>query len=150
MRHGQALSEQSIKNFLKKTMEEQAKQVDQANRRGGRGKRSRKKTMSDMSGMFASPVPDEVDAGLTSSFTGGDAMNEQPLAENPKNLAPVKENENLLRNPTKPGEFRKTNYDPFQRRTLENFSRKSSGSAGEAGHVAPPSASLPKVSTSTQ
>jgi hypothetical protein len=145
MRHGQALSEQSIKNFLKKTMEEQEKQVDQANRRGGRGRRSRKKTMSDMSGMFDSPVPDEVDASLTSSLSN--TMDEQPAAEKPKNLAPVKENENLLRNPTKPGEFRKTNYDPFQRRTLENFSRKSSvGSAGEAGYVAPPATLLSKVS----
>ena len=147
MRHGQALSEQSIKNFLKKTMEEQAKQVDQANRRGGRGRRSRKKTMSDMSGMFASPVP----ADDLTSFTKN-TMDEPPVVEKPKNLAPVNENENLLRNPTKPGEFRKTKYDPFQRRTLENFNlnRKSSiGSAGEGGYV-PVASPPPLLMVSTQ
>ena len=148
MRHGQALSEQSIKNFLKKTMEEQEKQVDQANRRGGRGRRSRKKTMSDMSGMFAAATTDE-EATLARS-----TMAEQPVDEKPKGLAPVKENENLLRNPTKPGEFRKTNYDPFQRRTLETFGRKSSlGSAGSIGeakaapHVSPSPPPLPLVSS---
>lgn len=144
MRHGQALTEQSIKNFLKKTMEQQEKQVDQANRRGGRGRRSRKKTISDMSGMFASPTSDE--AISTSSCTM-ETMVEQTAVE--KKLAPVKENENLLRNPTKPGEFRKTNYDPFQRRTLENFSRKSS-SGGEAKpfpHVGSQPPSLPLVSS---
>mmetsp|Transcript_25400 Transcript_25400/g.38356 ORF Transcript_25400/g.38356 Transcript_25400/m.38356 type:complete len:688 (+) Transcript_25400:2-2065(+) len=145
MRHGQALSEASIKNFLKKTMEAQDKLLDQSNRRGGRGRRSRKKTMSDMSGMFASPVPAD-DASLTASVTRN-TVAELPTVEKPKNLAPVKENENLLRNPTKPGEFRKTNYDPFQRRTLENFTRKSSiGSAGEGGVGTPP----PLVSTQTQ
>jgi len=74
-------------------------------------------------------------------------MVEQTAVE--KKLAPVKENENLLRNPTKPGEFRKTNYDPFQRRTLENFSRKSS-SGGEAKpfpHVGSQPPSLPLVSS---
>ena len=109
MRHGQALSEQSIKNFLKKTMEEQQKQVDQANRRGGRGRRSRKKTISDMSGMLAGsaePSP-TVDARKT--------VQEKPTQ---KALEPVSENDNLLRNPTKPGEFRKTNYNPFQRKTI--------------------------------
>lgn len=148
MRHGQALSEASIKNFLKKTMEEQEKKVDQAVRRGGRGRRSRKKTMSDMSGMFASPVPAD-DTSLMESVTRNtSASAELPTVEKPKNLAPVKENENLLRNPTKPGEFRKTNYDPFQRRlTLENFNRKTSiGSAGEAGLGTPSSL----VSTQTQ
>jgi hypothetical protein len=146
MRHGQALSEVSIKNFLKKTMEAQDKLLDQSNRRGGRGRRSRKKTMSDMSGMFASPVPAD-DASLTASVTRS-TVAELPTVEKPKNLAPVKENENLLRNPTKPGEFRKTNYDPFQRRTLENFTRKSSiGSAGDTGSLGTPP---PLVSTQTQ
>lgn len=106
MRHGQALSEQSIKNFLKKTMEEQQKQVDQANRRGGRGRRSRKKTISDMSGMLAGSAepPPTIDARKT--------VQERPIQ---KALEPVSENDNLLRNPTKPGEFRKTNYNPFIR-----------------------------------
>lgn len=104
MRHGQALSEQSIKDFLKKSMEEQQRKVDAANRRGGRGRRSRKKTLSDMSGMMGGPP----------------AATPAPAAADRQSSAPAvaaKENENnLLRNPTKPGEFRKTNYDPFQRR----------------------------------
>ena len=82
--------------------------------------------MSDMSGMFASPTPDE--ATLARS-----TMAAQPIEEQPNKLAPVKENENLLRNPTKPGEFRKTNYDPFNR---ETYGRKSStGSIGEVKPV---------------
>jgi len=103
MRHGQALSESSIKSFLVKTLEEQKKKVDKANRRGGRGRTSRKKTISDMSGML-----------------GGSALPEskveerQTVAVKPKQEVNEDEN-NLLRNPTKPGEFRKTKYDPFQR-----------------------------------
>ncbi|KAL7539661.1 hypothetical protein ACHAXR_009485, partial [Thalassiosira sp. AJA248-18] len=116
MRHGQALSEQSIKNFLKKTLEEQQKKVDQANRRGGRGRRSRKKTISDMSGMLGGPA---LPAEATTVAAARKTINE--VASAPKEegaLAPVSENENLLRNPTKPGEFRKTNYDPFQRKSI--------------------------------
>ena len=104
MRHGQGLSEQAIRDFLKKTMDEQQKQVDQANRRGGRGRGSRKKTISDMSGMLAGPSSIE-------STTHLDAPREEVLA-------PVNEDENLLRNPTKPGEFRKTKYDPFQSKRI--------------------------------
>lgn len=115
MRHGQALTEQSIKNFLKKTLEEQQKQVDQANRRGGRGRRGRKKTVSDMSGMLGgSALPAEAATESTARQTVGNAT----LAPKAEGLQPVKENENLLRNPTKPGEFRKTNYDPFQRKSI--------------------------------
>mmetsp|Transcript_22709 Transcript_22709/g.40463 ORF Transcript_22709/g.40463 Transcript_22709/m.40463 type:complete len:1094 (+) Transcript_22709:257-3538(+) len=121
MRHGQALSERSIKSFLKKTMEEQQKKVDQANRRGGRGGRSRKKTISDMSGMMG-PSPPEAPTPTVRQTV--DLPKEEALA-------PVKENENLLRNPTKPGEFRKTNYDPFQRKSM--FEIK-----GGAGRVTPP------------
>lgn len=104
MRHGQGLSEQSIKDFLKKTMDEQQRQVDQANRRGGRGRGSRKKTISDMSGMLGGPSSTE------STVHSGDPCEET--------LAPVNEEENLLRNPTKPGEFRKTTYDPFQSKRI--------------------------------
>eukprot|EP00581_Thalassiosira_minuscula_P016918 CAMPEP_0183712476 /NCGR_PEP_ID=MMETSP0737-20130205/7589_1 /TAXON_ID=385413 /ORGANISM="Thalassiosira miniscula, Strain CCMP1093" /LENGTH=1146 /DNA_ID=CAMNT_0025941093 /DNA_START=245 /DNA_END=3681 /DNA_ORIENTATION=+ len=112
MRHGQTLSEQSIKNFLKRTLEEQQKKADQASRRGGRGRRSRKKTVSDMSGMMGGPAA-LPEATATRRETA--AVIEVHKKEA---LAPVKENENLLRNPTKPGEFRKTNYDPFQRKSL--------------------------------
>ena len=105
MRHGQGLSEKSIKNFLKKSLEEQQTLVDKANLRGGRGRRSRKKTISDMSGMLSPSSPEPVTSGRKTI-----AAPKQEI------LAPVKENNNLLRNPTKPGEFRKTAYDPFQRK----------------------------------
>ncbi|KAL9182985.1 hypothetical protein ACHAXT_004264 [Thalassiosira profunda] len=114
MRHGQALSDQSITIFLQKTLQEQQKKVDKANRRGGRGRRSRKKTISDMSGMMGGPaLPSPEAAASTARITVGGTTTEKKDAA----LAPVKENENLLRNPTKPGEFRKTTYDPFSRRT---------------------------------
>ena len=91
-----------------------ANQVDKANRRGGRGRRSRKKTISDMSGMMGGPaLPSPEAEASTARITVGGTTTEKKDAA----LAPVKENENLLRNPTKPGEFRKTTYDPFSRRT---------------------------------
>jgi hypothetical protein len=103
MRHGQALSDESIKKFLAETMEEQRKQVDQANRRGGRGRHCRKKTNSDMSGMLSGPTPP-----LTLEI--GDMM--KPTKQ--EVLAPIKEEaETVLRHPTIPGEFRTTSYDPF-------------------------------------
>jgi hypothetical protein len=112
MRHGQALSEQSIRDFLKRTLEEQQKQVDQSYRRGGRGRRSRKKTISDVSGMMGGPsLPEATQEAARKTVDV--RMAAEP--EKQEGLAPVKENENLLRNPTKPGEFRKTTYDPFQR-----------------------------------
>eukprot|EP00804_Cyclotella_cryptica_P029592 CCRYP_017295-RA/>CCRYP_017295-RA protein AED:0.13 eAED:0.13 QI:410/1/1/1/0.88/0.8/10/301/1054 len=124
MRHGQALSDQSIKNFLKKTMEEQQAAVDQANRRGGRGKTSRKKTISDMSGMLGPSTPeppmDKKTLGDRQTMFEGGRSAENERLSNVMELQPVKEHENLhenlLRNPTKPGEFRKTNYDPFRQR----------------------------------
>lgn len=120
MRHGQALSDQSIKNFLKKTREEQQAAVDQANRRGGRGKTSRKKTISDMSGMLGPSTPEPSAARKTldeQPTTIGDVSPaEKERKANVMQLPPVEENENLLRHPTKPGEFRKTNYDPFRQR----------------------------------
>ena len=121
MRHGQALSEQSIKNFLKKTMEEQQASIDKANRRGGRGRSSRKKTISDMSGMLAlsaqstpEPPREKKVSQQQADVTNNNAATRSTTGT--AELSSVKENENLLRNPTKPGEFHKTNYDPFLRR----------------------------------
>ena len=101
MRHGQALSDESIKKFLAETIEKQRKKVDQANRRGGRGRHSRKKTTSDMSGMLIEPTP------LVTPEIG----DWNKLAK----LDPIEEddNQNVLRHPTILGEFRTTSYDPF-------------------------------------
>lgn len=116
MRHGQALNEQSIKNFLKKTMEEQQAAVDQANRRGGRGRSSRKKTISDMSGMLAlSAEPTTPEPPKEKKTMAPPAIQARSTIGSAE-LSSVKENENLLRNPTKPGQFHKTNYDPFLQR----------------------------------
>jgi len=114
MRHGQDMSGQSIKIFLKKTLEEQQKKVDKANRRGGRGRRSLERTISDMSGMVAEPevILPEGSTALNASITG---VGNVPKLEA---LVPANENEYSLRNPTKPGEFRKTNYDPFRRKSV--------------------------------
>ena len=121
MRHGQGLSEQSIKTFLKKTMEEQQASIDKANRRGGRGRSSRKKTISDMSGMLAlsaqstpEPPKEKKVSPKQTDITKNSVAARSTIGT--AELCSVKENENLLRNPTKPGEFHKTNYDPFLRR----------------------------------
>ena len=104
MRHGQALSDESIKKFLAETIEQQRKKVDQANRRGGRGRHSRKKTTSDMSGMLIEPTP------LVTPEMG----DRKKLAKQDA-LDPIEEdgNQNVLRHPTILGEFRTTSYDPF-------------------------------------
>ena len=107
MRRGQGMSEESIKGFLKKTLEERQKQMDKANRRGGRGRHGRKKTISDMSGMMGGPALHQTTAKV---------MQNSPVTTHTETISLVQENENLLRKPTKPGEFRKTNYNPFQRR----------------------------------
>ena len=108
MRHGAALDMASVKKFLTVSHEEQQKLVDQANRRGGRGRHSRKKTTSDMSGMLGGivtppPSPDMV---------GGDR---KKLPSTPETLSPIGEEDEdiVLRRPTL-GEFRTSNYDPFQ------------------------------------
>jgi hypothetical protein len=104
MRHGQALSDESIKTFLAETIEQQQKKVDQANRRGGRGRHSRKKTTSDMSGMLIEPTP------LVMPEMG----DRKKLAKQ-EALDPIEEddNNNVLRHPTILGEFRTTSWDPF-------------------------------------
>jgi len=112
MRRGQGMSEESIKGFLKKTLDERQKQMDKANRRGGRGRHGRKKTISDMSGMMGGPALPQATVNVTRS------TEVLPLREA---MSSVQENENLLRKPTKPGEFRKTNYNPFQRRCSMNM-----------------------------
>jgi hypothetical protein len=141
MRHGQTLNEQSIKNFLKKTMEEQQAAVDQANRRGGRGRSSRKKTISDMSGMLAlagpgTPEPPKAkQPAIEQSSNSIAARSTIGTAE----LSSVKENENLLRNPTKPGQFHKTKYDPFlQRKTKLVYASYSPSSPSSAAQQASP------------
>jgi hypothetical protein len=104
MRHGQALSDESIKKFLAETIEKQRKKVDQANRRGGRGRHSRKKTTSDMSGMLIEPTP-----LVTPEIGDWNKLAKQEA------LDPIEEddNQNVLRHPTILGEFRTTSYDPF-------------------------------------
>merc|ERR1711957_864508 len=110
---GQA--EEPIQGFLKKTHDERQKEMDNANRRGGRGRRGRKKTISDMSGMMAGPALHQAMADVKATV---DIISKRGA------LAPIREHEHSLREPTKPGEFRKTSYDPFQ--TSSSFKRSSS------------------------
>lgn len=138
MRHGQTLNEQSIKNFLKKTMEEQQAAVDQANRRGGRGRSSRKKTISDMSGMLSlsaqsTPEPPRAKKSLEQEPINNNLATRSTIGT--AELSSVKENENLLRNPTKPGEFHKTNYDPFLQRKSKLVYGSHSPSSSAAVHA---------------
>lgn len=113
MRHGQALSDESIKKFLAETIEQQRKKVDQANRRGGRGRHSRKKTTSDMSEMLIEPTP------LVTPEMG----DWKKLAKQ-EALDPIEEDDDdtILRGPTIPGEFRMSTWDPFQP-MITSFSR---------------------------
>jgi len=112
MRHGQALSDQSIKKFLAETIEEQQKQVDQANRRGGRGRHSRKKTTSDMSGMLSGPTPPSTpEMGDRKKLANQEAL--ARIEEDERKVSKHPDDDTVLRRPTIPGEFRRTTYDPF-------------------------------------
>ena len=112
MRHGQALSDQSIKKFLAETIEEQQMQVDQANRRGGRGRHSRKKTTSDMSGMLSGPsLPSTPEIGDRKKLANQEAL--ARIEEDECKVSEHPDDDTVLRRPTIPGEFRRTTYDPF-------------------------------------
>lgn len=115
MSRGQGMSDESIKGFLKTTLEERQKKMDKANRRGGRGRPDRKKIISDMSGMMGGSGPTHATVAVKAAANATYRKDA---------LSKVQENETPLRKPTKPGEFRKTNYNPFQRRGSMDASPK--------------------------
>jgi len=158
MRHGQTLSEGSIKTFLKKSLEEQQKKVDKANRRGGRGRRSRKKTISDMSGMLGGSAPPLPVPEPLTSYTRATTLHapstpkpEESLTDVPGSETPKEAPKNTaLRNPTKPGEFIQTNYDPFQRKSIKFDNTNSSPVIGVSPMFMPRNSPPPLTLNTTE
>ena len=129
MRHGlkKQVSSQAVHDWLKKSEEEQAKQLDLATKRGGRGTSRRKKTISDMTGML-SDLNFDLNAEPTNSYelteAGHDRLPLDQLIER-QILPQLTESDSALntgvldiddfppiREATVPGVFRRT-QDPF-------------------------------------
>lgn len=130
MRHGGELSAEAIKQFVVQQQKEEQKQVHHACKRAGRDHRHpRNRTSSDIRGMFGS-YGSEL-ANLTSTATtrfheeakvGGIPDFGPPTPRHPLSTTkPIPESPiatdlpelPVVRNPTMPGQFRKTDYDPF-------------------------------------
>ncbi|MGA0770449.1 MAG: EF-hand domain-containing protein, partial [bacterium] len=125
MRHGGELSADAIKQFVVQRQKEEQKKIEQAVSKGGR-RHNRNKTASDIRGMFGGSgsdlngnqltlppkrkasgsrpggIPDFANPPQTSSAPAATPVVTGDLPELPQ-----------LRGSTKPGQFRKTNYDPF-------------------------------------
>lgn len=121
MRHGGELSADAIKQFVAQQQKEEEKKVLDASRRSGR-RHTRNRTSSDIRGMFGS-------AGSNlNNLTMPQKRDETSSAAIPDFIKPMSPQNSVtaisstasdlpelpkVRNATKPGQFRKTNYDPF-------------------------------------
>jgi len=124
MRHGGELCADAIQQFVLQQQKEEQKKVQEATKRSGR-RHQRNRTSSDIRGMFGGPgseannltlpkeTPPSISSGIpnfTSPSTKGtlspDSFKELMQTELPE-LPKV-------RTATKPGQFRKTTYDPFK------------------------------------
>lgn len=135
MKHGHKkhVTTEAIKKMLLDTQVEQQALVETATRRGGRGRRTRKKTVSDMSGMLTTSMGQDEMLGIAQAAAASSAamdpkseefraaMNASQGSVNASAKAlqvpaavPEDEEDDLMqmREPTVPGEFRKT-HDPF-------------------------------------
>ena len=141
MKHGRKehVSSEAIKKMLQDDQQERQAVVEKATRRGGRGRRTRKKTVSDMSGMLTSmgsgdltkiaveaalPEGSHSSAEFTTRSTLAAANSDRSVASAIKVPETVTEGEQMshqLREPTVPGNFKKT-ADPF-------------GADGQYGHL---------------
>lgn len=131
MRHGGELSADAIKQFVVQRQKEEQKKIEQAVSKGGR-RHNRNKTASDIRGMF----------GGSGSELNGNQLTLPPKRKmsgsragaipdfNPPQTGPAVAKQSVvtvtgdlpdlpqLREATKPGQFRKTNYDPFSFGTI--------------------------------
>lgn len=126
MRHGGELSADAIKQFVQQQQKEEQRKVQEASKRSGR-RHQRNRTSSDIRGMFGSgndlnnlTLPKQG----AESPTGGIPDFHKPCSPKRKTLTPTLTKPTMvpntdlpelpeLRGATKPGHFRKTNYDPF-------------------------------------
>jgi len=125
MRHGGELSADAIKQFVVQQQKEEQKKVQEATKRAGR-RHTRNRTSSDIRGMFGGsgsdlsnltlPTKPRQDAVGGIPDFGSLPLIQQPLPPPaPSKFPDASDLPDLpkARNATKPGHFRKTNYDPF-------------------------------------
>jgi Ca2+-binding EF-hand superfamily protein len=134
MRHGGELSADAIKQFVVQQQKEEQRQVKEASKRAGRRHgHARNKTTSDIRGMFGSygsdlanlttpPIRQTVAVGGIPDF--GPPTPRHPLSppKTPPEVpnAPGLPEVPVIRNRTVPGQFRKTDYDPFSFGTMSS------------------------------
>ena len=120
MRHGGELSADAIKQFVAQRKKEEQQQVQLAKSRGGR-RHNRNKTASDIRGMFGGSGTELSNLTLPpereKTAVGGIPNFNQsrppltPLMPTKDSIAPDLPELPEMRGATKPGQFRKTNYD---------------------------------------
>ncbi|EJK43905.1 hypothetical protein THAOC_37605 [Thalassiosira oceanica] len=130
MRHGE-VSADAIQQFVLQQKREEQKKVQEATKRAGR-RHQRNRTSSDIRGMFGGPgSPGSDMSNLTvpkgtappsvngiPNFTKPDSATAKRNTLSPDSFKEVMQKTDLpelpkLRDATKPGQFRKTTYDPF-------------------------------------
>ena len=130
MRHGGELSADAIKQFVLQQQKEEQRKVQEATKRAGR-RHARNRTASDIRGMFGSsgsdlnnltnpPKREHTTNGAIPDFSNPPSPR-HPLTttksqRSPRatvSVAPDLPEMPVVRSGTKPGQFRKTTYDPF-------------------------------------
>jgi hypothetical protein len=134
MRHGGELSADAIKQFVAQQQKEEEKKRLDASRRSGR-RHTRNRTSSDIRGMFGNTASDLGNRGTLppnrkETVSAGIPDFNKPLSPRHMAASTTATTSDLpelpkVRNATKPGQFRKTNYDPF------SFGVRKSDSGGE-------------------
>jgi len=132
MRRGGGISAEAVKQFVVQQQMEEQKKANTASKRSGR-RHSRKKTSSDLRGMFGGPGSDEENLSASTRPARKGVRRKSSLSSVCEQTAVGPKKQNILppvaqlqppigsdlpelpivRNATKPGQFRKTTYDPF-------------------------------------
>jgi Ca2+-binding EF-hand superfamily protein len=126
MRHGGELSADAIKQFVVQQQKEELKKVQEASKRSGRRGHTRNRTASDIRGMFGgsgsdlsnltTPLKREtVAAGGIPDFNNPPSPRVlvKSSTHDESRIAPDLPELPIVRTATQPGQFRKTDYDPF-------------------------------------
>jgi len=124
MRHGGELSADAIKQFVAQRKKEEQQKVQLAKSRGGR-RHNRNKTASDIRGMFGGSgselsnltLPPQREKSAAAGIPSFAQLRPPltPVVPTKESIAPDLPELPEMRGATKPGQFRKTTYDPFRR-----------------------------------
>mmetsp|Transcript_1142 Transcript_1142/g.2388 ORF Transcript_1142/g.2388 Transcript_1142/m.2388 type:complete len:979 (+) Transcript_1142:261-3197(+) len=140
MRHGGELSADAIKQFVVQQHKEEQDKVLAATKRNGR-RHHRNRTSSDIRGMFGGSGSDLSNLTMPKKREQPSRSGIPDFSRPPSPMQPLKTTIPLntpiasdlpelpkVRNATKPGQFRKTNYDPFSFGLRKSSEKDGSGS----------------------